>query len=409
MTKSRWKICFVGFLILCLMLSLEDSQVMAVTISDITSSSIQEMEGQIDDAENLKNQLENSLTNMESILSDLESTKKDLSNYISTLDNELADITSKIEELEALIAEKEAEIVVAQAALDEAERIEAEQYAAMKSRVKFMYEQGEALYLELFFDARSFSDFLNKADYIEQISEYDREMLVEYQNTVETVQAMKNVLDADKAVLDEAKSVTEEEKNALEVLMNEKQQQINAYEVDIENKEQAIAEFEAEIVATDELIAQLESSVTEERKAIALSQGYTLEYDGSRLTWPCPSYTRISSDYGTRIHPTLGIEMFHNGLDMAASSGSAILAAYSGVVSAAGYSSAMGNYIMIDHGSGLTTIYMHATTLYVSENDLVMGGEQIATVGSTGRSTGPHLHFSVRLNGVYQSPWNYLQ
>jgi murein DD-endopeptidase MepM/ murein hydrolase activator NlpD len=391
------------------MITLNESQVMAVTISDITSDSIQQMEGQIDDAENLKDQLAGSLTNVEGILKDLESTKKDLSNYISTLDNQLAEINAKIAELEALIAEKEAEITVTQAALDEAERVEAEQYAAMKSRVKFMYEQGDALYLELFFDARSFSDLLNKAEYIEQISEYDRNMLDEYQTTVDTVQAMKNVLDAEKELLDEAKAVTEEEQIALELLMDQKQQQIHEYEADIENKEQAIAELKAEMAATDELIAQLESSVTEERKAIALAQGYTLEYDGSRFVWPCPSYTRISSDYGMRIHPVLGYEMFHNGVDMAAASGTPILAAYSGVVSAAGYSSAMGNYIMIDHGSGLTTIYMHATKLFVSENDLVMGGEQIATVGTTGRSTGPHLHFSTRLNGVYQSPWNYLQ
>lgn len=409
MTRSRWNIGLVVVLLVVLLAFLDSSQVKAVTISDITSSSIQEMEGQIDDAENLIDQLESSLTNMESVLSELESTKKDLNNYISTLDSQLAEINSKIEELEALIAEKEAEIAVTQAALDEAERIETEQYAAMKSRVKFMYEQGDALYLELFLDAKSFSDMLNKAEYIEKISEYDRDMLVEYQETVETVQTMKNVLDAEKEVLDEARAVNKEEQDALNVLLDEKQQQIHEYELDINNKEQAIAEYEAEIAAADELIAQLESSVTEERKAIALAYGYTLEYDGSKFVWPAPDYTRISSDYGMRIHPTLGYEVFHNGVDMASATGTRMLAAYSGVVSAAGYSSTMGNYVMIDHGSGLTTIYMHANTLYVSENDLVMGGEQIGTIGTTGRSTGPHLHFSVRLDGVYQSPWNYLQ
>lgn len=409
MTKKRWNIRLVGVLLICLMMSLSESYVEAVTISDITSTSIEEMEGQIGAAENLKDELENSLTDMENLLTELETTKNDLSNYISTLDNELAGINENIEELEALIAEKEAEIEVAEVALEEAEQVETDQYTAMKSRVQFMYEKGDALYLELFFGAESFSDLLNKADYIEQISEYDREMLVEYQATVETVQAMKDLLDADKAVLDEAKVIADEEKAAVEVLLEEKQVQIAAYEADIALSEQTLEEYEAEIAATDELIAQLESSVTEERKAIALAQGYTLEYDGSKFVWPAPDYTRISSDYGMRTHPTLGYEMFHNGVDMASATGTRMLAAYSGVVSAAAYSSVMGNYVMIDHGSGLTTIYMHANTLYVSENDLVMGGEQIGTIGTTGRSTGAHLHFSVRLNGVYQSPWNYLQ
>ena len=132
-------------------------------------------------------------------------------------------------------------------------------------------------------------------------------------------------------------------------------------------------------------------------------------YDGGMFAWPCPSYTRVSSDYGTRIHPILHIERFHNGIDLAAPGGSPILAAYSGRVVAAAYSSSMGNYVMIDHGSGLYTIYMHASALSVSAGQEVQKGQQIGAVGSTGRSTGNHLHFSVRLNGSYVSPWNYLR
>ena len=118
--------------------------------------------------------------------------------------------------------------------------------------------------------------------------------------------------------------------------------------------------------------------------------------------------SRISDEYGNRMHPTLGIERFHNGIDMAAPGGSAILAAYDGTVVAAAYSSSMGNYIMIDHGDNLYTIYMHASALYVSKGAEVSKGQTIAAVGSTGRSTGNHLHFSVRLNGNYVNPRNYL-
>ena len=124
--------------------------------------------------------------------------------------------------------------------------------------------------------------------------------------------------------------------------------------------------------------------------------------------WPAPSYTRISDDYGNRIHPILGVQQFHNGVDMAAPGGSPILAAYDGKVVASAYNASMGNYIMINHGDGLYTIYMHASALYVSTGDTVTRGQKIAAVGTTGRSTGNHLHFSVRKDGAYVSPWNYL-
>ena len=125
--------------------------------------------------------------------------------------------------------------------------------------------------------------------------------------------------------------------------------------------------------------------------------------------FPCPNYTRISDDYGMRMHPILKVEKFHNGVDLAAPSGSPILAAYDGDVVSAGYSSSMGNYIMIDHGDSLITIYMHASSLNVSTGQSVSKGQKIGAVGSTGRSTGPHLHFSVRKDGNYVSPWNYIK
>ena len=116
----------------------------------------------------------------------------------------------------------------------------------------------------------------------------------------------------------------------------------------------------------------------------------------------------MSCDYGWRIHPILKVKQFHNGVDFAASKGTAIYAAYDGVVVSAAYSPTMGNYVMINHGDNLYTIYMHASTLKVSANAVVKRGDTIALVGSTGRSTGNHLHFSVRKNGEYVSPWEYV-
>ena len=181
-----------------------------------------------------------------------------------------------------------------------------------------------------------------------------------------------------------------------------------AYETDINNKEKAIKEYKEEIEAQENEIAMLEAQIAEEKKKILANSGVVLTYDGGAFKFPVASYTRVSDEYGPRIHPTLGIQQFHNGVDLASPKGTAIYAAYDGIVVAAAYSATMGNYVMIDHGSGLYTIYMHASALYVEKDDIVVRGETIAAVGSTGRSTGPHLHFSVRLNGEYQSPWNYI-
>ena len=211
-----------------------------------------------------------------------------------------------------------------------------------------------------------------------------------------------------RSVLDEAKAGVEQEEASLAQLISDKETEIVAKQGDISNKEAAIAEYEAEIQAQNELIASLEAAVAAERKKLAEENAKKLTYDGGMFAFPAPSYTKISDDYGNRIHPTLGVEKFHNGIDLAAPNGSPILAAYDGEVVAAAYSSSMGNYVMIDHGDSLYTIYMHASALYVSKGDAVTKGQQIAAVGSTGRSTGPHLHFGVRKNGGYVSPWGYL-
>ena len=271
-----------------------------------------------------------------------------------------------------------------------------------------MYEQNDNYYLETILRAESFADLLNKLDYIQMVMDYDDQKLQEYILIRQYVEVCKEELNAEKEVLDEAKAGVEQEEASLAQLISDKETEIVAKQGDISNKEAAIAEYEAEIQAQNELIASLEAAVAAERKKLAEENAKKLTYDGGMFAFPAPSYTRISDDYGNRIHPTLGVEKFHNGIDLAAPNGSPILAAYDGEVVAASYSSSMGNYVMIDHGDSLYTIYMHASALYVSKGDAVTKGQQIAAVGSTGRSTGPHLHFGVRKNGGYVSPWGYL-
>ena len=375
----------------------------------LTNDSIREKEAEIKAAKEEVSGLKSSKTDIERLKKELEQSKNDLTTYVAQLDGQLSGIQEKIAQYNTMITEKEEEIEVTAAELEEAIRIQEEQYAAMKKRIKFMYEKGDTFYLELLMSSGGFADMTNKADYIESLSRYDRNKLEEYINTIELVKLCKEELEAEKEVLDEAKLAVEEEEANINALIEQKEAQILSVTSDISTKEAAIREYEAMIAQENAEIAALEKAVAEERARLEAENAQARVYNGGMLAWPCPGYTRISDEYGNRMHPILGIQKFHNGLDMAAPGGTAILAAYDGDVVGAAYNNSMGNYIMIDHGSGLYTIYMHCSALYVSKGQSVTKGQKIAAVGSTGRSTGNHLHFSVRQNGNYVNPWNYLK
>ncbi len=381
-----------------------DNKAFANRISELEAS-IQEKQEAIDAAEDEKDALSSSLSDVEAIKAELEQSKADLTSYVAQLDAQVAEIEANIESLTTQIAEKEEEIEETKEELAEAEADEAEQYEAMKNRIQSLYEQGDTYYLEMLASSGSFADFLNKLDYIEQLSKYDNNMLIEYQGIVEYVSLCKEQLEVEQEVLNETKEAAEAEQLVLEDLISDKQEEILAYEADISQKEVVIAAYEEEIAAQTAIIEELEASVAADRESLWGER----VYNGGLFCWPAPSYTRISDDYGYRQHPILNVQQFHTGVDMAAPGGTPILAAYDGVVVQAAYNSSMGNYVMIDHGSELYTIYMHAQKLMVSAGEEVSRGEQIATVGTTGRSTGNHLHFSVRLNGSYVSPWGYIE
>lgn len=372
----------------------------------VTSASIQEKEEQIAQAEEERKRLQASLSNAQEIKESLEAQKKDLNAYITGLDKELTSIVDNISALEEQIEKKETEITETQAELEDAKQTEEEQYANMVERIQYIYEHGEESYIEILFSGNSFSDMLNRMEYIEQISIYDQKMLEQYILNRQLIELLEQQLLAERELLEETKAGKEAEQAALEELIAAKEQTIREYEKDIAGKEDAIAAYEADIREENELIEALEAAIAEEKKKL-LEQN-KIYYDGGQFKFPVAYYTRLSDDYGWRMHPTLHVEKFHNGIDLASPTGTDIYAAYDGKVVAAAYSSSMGNYVMIDHGDELYTIYMHASKLYVSTGDIVVKGETIAAVGSTGRSTGPHLHFGVRLNGQYVSPWNYL-
>lgn len=403
MSKLRQIVILTLSLILILSVSIRPQY--SVYAAELTNDTIRAKEAEVKAAQEEKAKLQSAKSDVEAIKKSLEKSKNDLNAYITELDAKLSEIQQKINELTEQIATKEEEITVKEKELDEALAVQQNQYNAMKKRIKFMYERGNTMYVDLLINAGGFSDALNKAEYIESLSAYDRRKLNEYIEYSEYVSACKDALEAEREVLAEAKSSQEDEEKSLNELVAEKEKEIAAVSADISQQNAAINDYEAEIQAQNDAIRVLEAAIAEEKKKL---ESERQRYDGGKFCNPCPSYIRISDDYGERINPVTHQAQFHKGIDMAAKGGSPILAAYSGTVAAAGYSSSMGNYVMINHGDGLYTIYMHASALYVSKGQSVSRGETIAAVGSTGRSTGNHLHFAVRLNGDYVSPWGYL-
>lgn len=379
-----------------------------ISVSALTSDSIKAKEKEIDKMEKEKESLKGNLTNLQKLKKELETQKSNLKVYVAQLDGELAEIEQNISNLKQQISIKESELEETQEELDEAMSTEETQRLAMVKRVRMMYEQNNMQLLEVFLSSGNMSGFLNRADSIEKVAAYDRQMYETYKANRHLVELCKEQLELEKEILDQTKENVELEQANLEALIEQKNQDITDYETDISNKAQAIAEYEQMIRDQDAEIAALEEAIAEEKRQILAQNGEVLTYDGGTFKFPLASYTRVSDEYGMRIHPTLGVEQFHNGVDLASPKGTAIYAAYDGKVVAATYSATMGNYVMINHGDELYTIYMHASALYVEKGDIVVRGETIAAVGSTGRSTGNHLHFSVRKNGSYVSPWDYI-
>ena len=371
-----------------------------------TEERIKEREQQVTNSKQERDQLEANVSNLQRMKEELEQEKADLDAYITRLDGDLTSIQANIEILKGKIEDKIEEIRVTTEELEEAQRVQDEQYAAMKERVRFMYERGNTMALEAILGIANFGDSLNKARYIEKLSEYDRNKLDEYIATTNYVALTKELLEEEKQTLDDAEKKLEEEEEKLEKLIAEKMAQLLGLNADISNKEELIAAYESSIAQTNAEIAALEQAIAADRARLAAEN--RRRYDGGMFTWPCPSTYTITSDYGYRTHPIFGDTRFHSGIDIGGGYGATIVAAYAGTVVASSYNASMGNYIMIDHGDSLYTIYMHCSALYVSTGTSVNAGDSIGAVGSTGNSTGPHLHFSVRINGAYASPWSYL-
>ena len=358
----------------------------------------------LQEAQDEKAQLEKALKEAQSTIEDLKDSKGDIESKVTELNQQLIDISARITDLENQLTAKSEDIQETKDELAGAKEREAQQYADMKVRIQFIYENGQTSYLEALLSSRNISEFLNSADYIAQIQSYDRQKLTEYQDTVESIVNLEAQLEQEYTDLEALKSTVESNKATVAAMMRQKESELADISGDIEDAQSDADYYAAEIQAQEELIAAIKRAEAEKAAAGVEEHPYT----GGAFRWPCPSSTRVTSDYGTRVSPMSGASSNHKGIDIGASAGADIIAAADGTVTAASYSSAAGNYVMIDHGGGLYTVYMHASSLLVSPGQTVSAGDVIAKVGSTGISTGSLLHFGVSLNGSYVSPWSYL-
>lgn len=327
-------------------------------------------------------------------LSDLEKEKAAAEQEKENLSQELEEIVADMAEIKEQIEAKEAELEKKEEELIQAQIDENDQYESMKKRIKYMYENGSGQFIEVLFEAKNITDFLNKAEYISTISDYDRDMLKEFQDVVAEVEAQEQQL--------------QKEYDEIEVMQNELIDKQKTVETLISEKDSEIDEMSEELQELKEAVATAERKQRERASSYSNSAGASVVSGNGMFTHPCPGYTRISSYFGWREQPLPGASTNHKGMDFAAPTGTPIYAAAAGTVTSAGYSGNAGNLIIINHGNGLQTYYMHCHKIYVKAGQKVSKGQNIAIVGTTGNSTGPHLHFQVMSGGTPVNPQNYL-
>jgi len=321
------------------------------------------------------------------------SEKKTISKQVAELDSKLNQAEKELDAVEGQLGTLEDQIVVTKRDLERATQDATGQKDLLKKRVRVMYETGAVGYLSVILDSASFGDFITRMDYLKKIMNYD-------------VTLLKNMkMHRDNIAQKEAQLQNElAEKERLKQQIGDKKEQVETAKAD---RTKVLNELVKDLKELNRLEDKLlEESKELEKKILALQSSN--KYIGGKIEWPVPSSTRITSPYGYRTHPILKTKKFHTGIDIGASSGKDVIAGNGGKVIFAGYYGGYGYTVIVDHGGKISTLYAHNSKLLVAEGDTVKRGQTISKIGSTGLSTGPHLHFEVRVNGQHTNPMNYL-
>ena len=303
-------------------------------------------------------------------------------------------ITEQVELYNELIAEKAEEVEAAK----EKEQQHLKKYRA---RVRVMEEDGEYNVLEVIFTASSFSEMLSAAEDIGEIMQSDEELMLEYMAAREETERVVGEYEHVLSEYEEKQKELQAEQTRLQKQVEEAYNMVAGLK---DNIASAIAEYKISVDAESEMAAyfdEMSKKFAEEQLAL---EG---EANNPGFIWPAPDCKAITSKFGYRWHPILNCERFHAGLDIGSQAGDVVIAAYSGIIAEAQYSDSYGNYVLINHGNGYSTIYAHMSSIAVEAGQPVSQGDTIGYVGSTGWSTAPHLHFEIRYSDVRTDPATY--
>jgi len=347
---------------------------------------------------------------------DLERERSSTASERDSLVDQLNALIEEERELQQQLEEKEQEIEVTEAELVVARVEENDQHESMTKRIRHMYENGNIEFLEILFQSESISDFLNAAEFITKISEYDRRMLIEFQEIVDQIAEKEAQLKEEYEELEVLQEDLAAKHQEVEELLEEKSAELVELDQEIGENAELLANLIARAEAEEQARAEAEALAAKERAARRAAEeaggtqtappGPSRDHGNGTFAHPAPE-GHLSSGFGWR---TLnGARQFHNGHDYA-SSGRPIpaYAAESGVVVIAGWSNSAGNWVVVNHGNGLVTKYMHFSSLSVSQGQRVERGQFLGMTGNTGWSFGVHLHFEVRMNGRAVDPTDFL-
>lgn len=350
--------------------------------------------GSIADLKQKQNKIEQQIKDIRTKAAELKGEQKSIQQEIDSLDAELRALSLEIDsyelqkqEINLQIAESEQKIVELTSEIDKNNEI-------LEDRLRVMYKNGTAGYMEVLLKSENLIDALTRMDMIQLIVESDVELLKSINDQKLQVESLKVEQEVKRM---ELTAVI----NNLNTKHNEVMIASRSKEVYMTSLKGNLAEIQRQEAAMEAQSAQIEKDIIAAQRAV--------EYAGGEMAWPVPGQYRVTSNFGGRSDPITGVWTSHGGTDIAAPYGTPIVAANSGVVIFAGWHYSYGNYVIVDHGGGIATLYGHSSKLLVSKGQAVSRGEKIALVGSTGYSTGNHLHFEVRINGVRTQPMDYLK
>ena len=382
---------FMALLILLPMFTMIMGGAGAVTQSEIDALKQEQAESQARQEE-----LKDQLAEAEEKQSAAEEQRSLLLAQLDAINDELDNINAQIALYDEQIAQKEAE-------RKETEAKEQAQYELFCQRVRAMEEEGTVSYWSILFNAESFSDMLDRLADIDAVMDYDNHIMDELTATREELERLQAELESARA---DEQAVKEEQ----EAKKAEQQAKVAEAEKVLEELNRNVAEVNRLLDEEDAAAAAIQADIVRKQKELEAQrqQNGTTIVSESGYMWPLPGWYSISSPFGYRINPVSGRAQNHGGIDIPASGGTPILAAKSGQVITSVYGSgsywSYGNYVVIDHGNGNSTLYAHMSSRAVSEGQMVTQGQVIGYVGTTGNSTGNHLHLEIRVGGQRVDP-----